>query len=171
MSGRHAVATTHLPAGCAAGLHKEGTVVTDTPHPAPEPRRRSLLVGSTIVFTLVLAFSMVALIYFRWYTSAEPTSVLTVFGDKAGAGTLVQVMRIDDDKHPPRTIEIRLSEANSYTARFFLSGGVYELVASRSDRPQPLRTSFSLPEGRAMELVLKGLFPATAPTSESTDNP
>jgi hypothetical protein len=117
---------------------------------------------------MAIAFAMVSLIYFRWFTSAEPTSVFTVFGDQTASGTLIQIVRIGADNHPAGKFEIQLSDTNHYTARFFLNGGVYELVATRPDRPQPLRTSFSLPEGRAMELRLPGSV-STAPSHDSAD--
>ncbi len=113
---------------------------------------------------------MVALICYQWFSWTEPSSMVSVEGDPACAGVVVEITEINTSGRPKRTIPVQLNEANGYTARFFLEAGYYQLIAKREGAPDFKIQPFDLMEYRKLTIPLVGRFPSTAPAAQTSIN-
>ena len=122
------------------------------------------------LFTMAVAFAMVALICYRWFSWSEPSSMVSVEGDAACNGVVVEITELSGGGKGGRKIPVELNEANGYAARFFLEAGYYAVVARRDDAPPFKVAPFDLLEHRKLTIPIAGRFPSTAPaaTAETT---
>ena len=77
----------------------------------------------TITFTSIAVLLMVAGMYYRWYTTREPTSAIVIEGDETVAGAAITV--VSDGSN---TISAKLTPENKFTTPILLPPGSYTLV-------------------------------------------
>jgi hypothetical protein len=145
--------------------------VTDSPSPsdvtaAVDSRPPSALIRCIIIFTMAVAFAMVALIYMRWFAYTEPSSMVIIEADANAAGVIIDIARLRDDGKRNPSVMIELGEQNHYTAKYFLEAGSYEVTAMRGDQ-RLLDFTVRLLEYRAYRASLVGRIPTTAPAQGS----
>jgi hypothetical protein len=136
----------------------------------PEPGKGSVFVMITIVLTILVGLSMVVLIYIGWVRYSEPSSMIVIEADEAWDGVTVEIAPIRSHNVLGRRIPVELSEQNVYTARFYLEPGPYELAATKSGYVL-FRSSFQLPDGRALRQSLRGIQPSTGPATVPVARP
>ncbi len=107
---------------------------TDPVPSSPDrPRERWWVYGS-IVFAFVIFFFFVAVLYWYWIKTPEPTSIIRIpTGNAKLDGTLIRI----SDGPLQKPIEVKLSAQNDYGTRIYLVPGDYEIqVFDRSGRLQ-----------------------------------
>jgi hypothetical protein len=138
------------------------------PSTEPEPhrpqQRDSPWALLTILFTIAVAVAMVGMIYWRWFSLAEPTAIIQVEADEAAYGAVATVERVEPgDRSAP--ITATFDESNGYRARFFVRAGEYQLSVSRADQPPIQYRPFSVLDNHALTVSVRGKFPSTMPAA------
>lgn len=104
-----------------------GIVSSDAaPNKAARP---PLLVWAGIIGAAALFVLAVSLLYYRWATVVEPTSVVMVRGNESIAGAVVTVQGVS----LPEPYQLTLDPSRDLEARFFVQPGSYRV---RIERPQ-----------------------------------
>jgi hypothetical protein len=109
--------------------------------PPPERPARWWFVHVSIVTAFVLFFLFVAVLYWYWIRTPEPTSVINIpKGNAALAGAVVHV-----EGYPLRQpLQIELNEENNFGTRIFLVPGDYRLQVFREGGEPLFARNFSI---------------------------
>ena len=106
---------------------------TPTPPPPAEKPSRWWFVHGSIVLAFVLFFAFVAVLYWYWLRTPEPTAIISVpGGEPALNGAMIHI----EGERLAKPLEVSLSEANNYGARIYLVPGEYQVeVKDRGGTP------------------------------------
>ncbi len=106
------------------------TEVQTSSSPPAEKASRWWFVHLSIVAAFVLFFLFMAILYWYWLQTPEPTSIIRVQpGNAQLDGTRVRI----EGQSLQRPIEVVLSEENDYGTRIYLVPGNYLLRIERPD--------------------------------------
>jgi hypothetical protein len=109
--------------------------------PPPERPARWWFVHVSIVTAFVLFFLFVAVLYFYWIRTPEPTSVIHIpGGNDSLAGTIVQV----EGYALRQPLRVELNAENNYGTRIYLVPGSYRLQVVREGGDTLFAREFSI---------------------------
>jgi hypothetical protein len=121
-----------------------------TPNPPPPvtteredfnaPPSRSFVLLS-LAISAILLISMLSVLTYRWRTQRPPHGVLVVQGDEQWDGTRLSIIGGTPEVHYSAT----LSEADNFTATFFLQPGQY-IVHISSEFKELMRLPLTVPD-------------------------
>ncbi len=129
--------------------------------PTDAPRRAVVLV---MIFTTAVIFvGLFAILYYRWASEQEPSSVMIIAATPAFDGAEISI----DGIALPQPYRVTLGEAPGRVIPFYLDRGSYTLLISR-DGHTIYSANFALAsdEGRQLNLkALEHLLPPAVPPS------
>jgi hypothetical protein len=114
---------------------------SETAEPLPRPR---LFIRLLLILTILLAVSMIAVLYIRWNVMREPNAMLLIIGDERLAGASVQVneITVDGKLVPLLTTTIR-DEPETRTPVFLRPSRPYRIIINK-DSVELLNKPFTL---------------------------
>jgi hypothetical protein len=101
----------------------------EAPPAAAARPARGIFVRLAILFTVLIFVGTVFLIYYRWLTVAEPTTVVVLTADETLDGAVVTVEGVA----LPQPLIAALDERGRHRARFFLHPGSYTIRVEHDD--------------------------------------
>ncbi len=114
----------------------------------------------TIAITILFVLAMTALIWYRWYPVALPTSSIVFIGDASLDGGVATVSQNGQECY-----SITLEKKDDYTATVWLSPGRYDLVVKQKDRSIIQRATIGVSQGQRVVDTLSAK-PAARPTPD-----
>lgn len=102
----------------------------------------------TLAATVAIAVACAALIWYRFVITPETNCIIAVSGNENYSGDTVEVLpKVAADPDHAR-LAVKLSEANQYSARFFLTSATYQVRVLRPDGSPVIDLTDFVPPGR-----------------------
>lgn len=136
---------------------------TDSPRPRPWAVR--LILAAAIFITLLCGI----IIWYSFIITPETNCIIAIAANSDYAGHTVEVIpKVAADPDRAR-LKVKLSEANQYSARFFLNSATYQVRVLRPDGSTVIDLTEFIPPGRRWSYDLARtpaiLPPSTAPAA------
>jgi hypothetical protein len=127
--------------------------------------RRSFVL-SMIALAVLLFASTEALLYFRWATMTEPTSVLIIYAGEPIRGAQIEV----DGVVLSQPHKVVVGDHDRFDLPFYLEPGRYSVKIKMNDEVF-FHTDVEIPKNQGLSLDLRKLVPPAAPATLPTTIP